>query len=160
MKNLNSLLDRPFLYWFIKRSSHDRAAAADYESHQRILFLFSRALINRDLVTSFMMNAIIIIVPSFIMRGYLGGIIHGDRSCCLMHQALWASDPAIAYTRESAVCRDVEILLMEILLFSSVRLRYCLCSALQFRAQSTAAIIRKFSNCNSIIASATNYSIN
>lgn len=136
-----------------------QAAAVDYESHQRILFLFTQALINRDLVTSFMMNAIIIIVPSFIMRGYLGGIIHGDRSCCLMHQASWSSDPAIAYTRESAVCRDVEILLMEILLFS-IRLRYYLCSTVRFKPQSIAAIIRKFTNCNSTIVSEINYSIN
>lgn len=82
----------------------------DYESHQRILFLFSRALINRDLVTSFVMNAIIIIVPSYIMRGYLDGIIYGDRSCCLMHQASWASESAITYTHGSVVCSDVEII--------------------------------------------------
>lgn len=85
----------------------------DYESHQRILFLFSRALINHDLVTSFVMNAIIIIVPSYIMRGYLGGIIYGDRSCCLMHQASWTSESAITYTHGSAVYSDVEMLLME-----------------------------------------------
>lgn len=97
----------------MKYSSDDQAVVVDYESHQRILFLFSRALINRDLVTSFVMNAIIIIVPSYIMRGYLGGIIYGDRSCCLMHQASWASESAITYTRESAVCSDVKILLME-----------------------------------------------
>jgi len=85
--------------------------AVDYESHQRILFLFSRALINRDLVTSFMMNAIIIIVPSFIMRGYLDGIIHSDRSCCLMHQASWASDPAIAlHSRISCLSRRRNII--------------------------------------------------
>jgi len=58
------------------------------------------------------MNAIIIIVPSYIMRGYLGGIIYGDRSCCLMHQASWASESAIMYTRGSAVCIGVETLLM------------------------------------------------
>lgn len=109
-KKKNVLLDFQPVYWFTKCLSDDQVVAVDYESHQRILFLFSRALINRDLVTGFVMNAIIIIVPSYIMRGYLGGIIYGDRSCCLMHQASWANESAITYTRGSAVCSDVEIL--------------------------------------------------
>jgi len=46
------------------------------------------------------------------INGYLGGIIYGDRSCCLMHQASWASESAITYTRGSAVCIGVETLLM------------------------------------------------
>lgn len=60
---------------------------------------------------SLVINAIIIIAPSYIMRGYFGGIIHGDRSCCLMQQASWANEFVIAYIRVDQL--SVEVLLME-----------------------------------------------